>query len=57
MNLTDQELNALKNSKNETEWNSICDQIKRARSGQYPPDWFPKVLATGLIQTVQLGWL
>ena len=56
MNLTDQELDALKNSKNESEWNATCDQIKSARSGQYPPDWHSKVLATGLIQDAQLGW-
>lgn len=52
MNLTEAELNELKNTKNETEWNALCDKIKAARKGSYPPDWFNKVLLTGVISEI-----
>ena len=56
MNLTDAELAKLKASKNETEWNATCDEVKAARGGQYPPDWYQKVLASGVAGTVQSKW-
>jgi hypothetical protein len=56
MNLTDEELQNLKDTKSEQEWNNTCDEVKRARGGQYPPDWYAKVLATGLAHEVQANW-
>jgi hypothetical protein len=31
------------------EWNSVCDAIKAARDGSYPPDWFPIDHLSGLM--------
>lgn len=52
MNITDDEIEKLKNSKTESEWNAACDDIKRARKGMYPPDWWPKVQQSGLLREV-----
>ena len=49
MMLTENELMQLTNAESETEWNGICDRVKAARGGQYPPDWYQKVIATGLV--------
>lgn len=42
-----QTCDALRLSKNETEWNAICDKVKVANSG-YPSWWFPAVVLSGL---------
>lgn len=54
--ITVNELRALRTSTSETEWNRVCDQIKAAHGGQYPPDWYRKVLASGLARQVQSRW-
>ena len=48
MLLTTEEFNALKAAKSEKEWNGVCDKVKAARGGEYPADWFPRVILTGL---------
>lgn len=49
-NLTDAEMEKLEACKTEAEWDATCDEIKRARGGDYPPDWFAKVVLAGLGQ-------
>jgi len=56
MNLTDQELEKLKASNSAQEWNSICAEVKRTRNGQYPPDWYPRVMLSGVFLEVQATW-
>jgi len=56
MNLTEAEMIELNNTTNETEWNAICDNIKAARKGSYPPDWFTKILLTGVISEIAAKW-
>ncbi len=56
MKLTDQELEMLKSAQSPVEWNSLCNQIKRARNGQYPEDWYSKVIVSGLIRSKELSW-
>lgn len=56
MNITEQELEKLKSTKSETEWNAACDEIKRARGGQYPPDWWTEVVMSGLMSAARLLW-
>jgi hypothetical protein len=56
MNLTEAEMIELKNTTNESEWNAVCDKIKAARKGSYPPDWFNKVLLTGVISEIAAKW-
>lgn len=55
-NLTNGELQSLINSDSERHWNQICDEIKKKRDGEYPPDWFVKVLLSGVATMAQLGW-
>ncbi len=55
MMLTENELMQLTNAESETEWNGICDRVKAARGGQYPPDWYQKVIATGLVNRISGG--
>jgi hypothetical protein len=56
MNITIEELQKLRNTKSESEWNAVCDEVKAARGGQYPPDWFMKVMISGLARVVQANW-
>lgn len=56
MNITQEEINKLKDTKNEQEWNKVCNEIKRARNRQYPEDWWPKVVQSGLMATQQSKW-
>lgn len=53
MNLTEAELQKLDNCKSEREWNNTCDEIKRARSGQYPPDWYQKMIMSGRVNSIR----
>lgn len=54
--ITEAELNSLKATKNEREWNAACDAIKKARNGSYPDDWWPKVKLTGLMDAIFASW-
>jgi hypothetical protein len=49
MPITETELTLLKSAKTDAAWNAACDEIKAARGGQYPPDWYDKVIAAGLL--------
>lgn len=52
MQITTEEIAKLEASKSEREWNKTCDEIKAARGGQYPPDWWPKVMRSVLCARV-----
>lgn len=54
--LTEQDLNDLRNTKTEHEWNAICDRVKTSHGGVYPADWFMKVLASGLAGDASRRW-
>lgn len=56
MNLTASEIELLKNAQSEQEWNKLCDRIKAVRGGQYPPDWWEKIMLSGLAGLVQSCW-
>jgi len=56
MNITEAELKQLENTKSEDEWNDTCTQIKKARNGMYPPDWWAKVMVSGMGRRVMEGW-
>ncbi len=51
-NITEQEIALLKSCKSEQDWNNACDTIKKARKGAYPPDWWPKVKMSGLMDEI-----
>jgi len=50
MLLTDEELQTLESANTEDEWNDACDKVKKARGGQYPQDWFKRVIAGGVLE-------
>lgn len=50
-NITDDELATLERCRSEPDWNQACERIKAAR-GQYPDDWFERVLLSGLMARV-----
>jgi len=55
-NLTTREELKLLDTNSESDWNRVCDEIKRARNGQYPPDWYQKVILSGMAAMVQINW-
>jgi hypothetical protein len=56
MNITEAELLSLNRTKSEEEWNNVCDEIKQARDGAYPPDWWPVVMQSGLAREIMADW-
>ncbi len=55
MNITEQELKKLKDAQNGMEWNKTVDEIKAARDGTFPPDWYAKVILGNLKTKVDLS--
>jgi len=55
-NLTNDELEMIKACASGTAWRDVCDKIKAARDGQYPPDWWEKVKLSGLMDKVMERW-
>jgi hypothetical protein len=43
------ELLRLRSSQSQDEWNAICDEVKSSRGGQYPHEWYAKVIASGVV--------
>lgn len=56
MNITDQEIAALTAANSEHEWNATCATIKAARGGAFPPDWWPRVMSSGLAKRTAAKW-
>jgi hypothetical protein len=52
MNLTSAE--RFNTATTEDEWNAACDDIKAARGGQYPPDWYSVVIRGGILDRAQV---
>lgn len=48
MNITEQELKKLEDAQNDMEWNKVVGEIKEARDGTFPPDWYAKVVLGNL---------
>lgn len=51
-NITEQELKLFENCKSETEWNNTCDQIKKPETVNIPPDWYDKVMISGILTRI-----
>ena len=52
----EQALKKLNAARNESEWNAVCDECKRANGGAYPDWWFPAVVSSGIARQAQLWW-
>lgn len=52
--MTEELLDKLRNTKSESEWNALCDEIKK--NGGYPADWFAKVVLSGLMHKTSQNW-
>ena len=46
--MSDEEIRMMGSSKSEWEWKANCDKVKAAHGGNYPDDWFAKVMVSGL---------
>lgn len=49
MKITEDEISTLENAKTERDWNAACDAIKAARKGEYPTDWYARVMMSGVL--------
>lgn len=56
MPITEAELETLRKSRNEQEWNAACDEIKRVRGGHYPEDWLFRVMLSGFMRDQVTSW-
>ena len=55
-NITDKELRMLEECQTKKAWGKACDNIKGARGGQYPDDWWEKVKQSGLMDRIMSRW-
>lgn len=49
--LTEDELQALHTAQGGLEWAAAKNKVLDARGGEFPPDWFEEVIASGLVET------
>lgn len=54
--ITQEELDALEACQTADEWNDLCSIIKGLREKSYPPDWWEKVMVSGLADRVFKRW-
>lgn len=55
--LTDAQMETLKSTKSETEWNVATAKIKaETKGGEFPSDWYARVLASGMMRQMTLKW-
>lgn len=54
--LTDAEMFDLGQTRNEIEWNAVCDRIKAARGGHYPREWFNRIIRSGFLTQTKRSW-
>lgn len=54
--ITEAELTKLEKTKSAEEWNATCDEIKKARGGNYPPNWWAKVMMSGVAAKAKSNW-
>ena len=38
----------MRQSTSEAEWNDRCDAVKEAHGNQYPWDWLPRIVLSGI---------
>jgi hypothetical protein len=55
-NLSQDELKVLKACQTASDWEAACDAVKAARGGQYPPDWWPVMKLSGLMDKIFARW-
>lgn len=53
--ITPEWIEKFRSAKNEVEWNRLCDSLK-AEYGGYPRDWYPMVIASGVMMEAQARW-
>lgn len=54
--LSDEEYQSLVNVTTEEQWDAACDAIKASRDGEYPADWWPRIVGSGLLGLKSLLW-
>ncbi len=54
--LGDEEFAALEACQSAEQWNQSCAKIKAARDGQFPDDWFARVVTSGMMHRVFQRW-
>ena len=55
-NITQEELELLDSCQSAKDWGQACDKIKKARGGEYPPDWWDKVKLSGMMDKILARW-
>lgn len=54
--LRDDEFNAICAAQTEKQYYEAVDQMKRARNGEYPPDWWPRMVQSGMLRKISARW-
>ena len=54
--LTNKEINDLRSSRTEKEWNAVCAKLKAKHNGKYPSDWHEKIILSGILNRSIERW-
>jgi hypothetical protein len=59
MKITPQQIEQLRSTASIAQWKAVRDAIKNANGGNYPDDWWVKLMTSGLASKVtqEFGWL
>ena len=48
--ITPDEIRLLESCRTDADWHAACDRITGTRGRFYPPDWYAKVISSGLMR-------
>lgn len=54
--MSKEEIKVFENTKSSEDWDSACDDLKKANGGGYPKDWFVTMIASGKLNEIAAGW-
>lgn len=53
--MSEDEIEMMRSSKDEEEWNANCDKVKAAHGG-YPADWYEAIVLSGFLRETSAKW-
>ena len=54
--ITDEEIGLLYHTRSSQDWSDTCKLIKSRRDGEYPPNWWPIVIQSGMADRIMKSW-
>lgn len=55
-NMSEKEVDLMRNSGSEQEWEKNCDIVKANHGGQYPEDWYARIVLSRAMRDTTAKW-